>query len=396
MKSLCLVLALRVGSDSIRRCLESVKSSIGYWVICDGGLSDGARRVIQDVLGEIPGELVKTVWVDAAHNLKEALKLARGRGDYHLFLDPDMAVSVSDEFRRVLEADSYLVKLDGPEECWVERLVSDRHDWVYQGSAYPFVRAKTATRRERLHGLKIVRQGEREPDRSARKEEIELLKKDVERGINVARCAFYVAQCYREIGNIQQAIEWYERRSTMGGWAEEAWYSLYQVARLQQRMGISWMLVLNQYLRAYEFRPTRAEPLYHIARFYRESRQWHLGYLFSSAGYRIPYPDDLLFIDRAVYEYGLALEHALCCRELGRHDEAVEAAEKVLASASAPEDVRELAEGCLRARGVSGVGRTGLSRIADSQSPIANVEYAEGNGETVETVGAGEGVVAPG
>jgi len=138
-------------------------------------------------------------------------------------------------------------------------------------------------------------------------------------------------------------MEWYEHRARMGGWDEEVWYSLYQVARLQHRMGLAWALVLDAYLRAYSFRPTRLEPLYHVARFYRENEQFHLGYLFSRAVINAPYPEDLLFIERSTYEYELSLEYALCCQELGKIDEAIRASERVLACREAPEHVLKMA-----------------------------------------------------
>jgi tetratricopeptide (TPR) repeat protein len=382
-------MAARNDPALVNRTFASAKPFISHWLISHTGLAHGPSRTDGESLQGVPGTLKQVEWVSAAHNLTQALALAKGKADYYLILSPGMEVKVESEFRHDLKSDSYLLREEGATECWAERLVSDSHEWEYTGRVKSFIRSRTAKTRGKLHGISVIPHVDLAEAGEELKQGVYLLKEDLERGINVARCTFHLGGCYRDLGNLAQAIEWYEKRSTMGGWEEETWYSLYQVARLQQRMGISWILVLNQHLRAYEFRPMRAEPLYHIARFYRESRQWNLAYLFSSAGWELPYPDDLLFIDRAVYEYGLPLEHALCCRELGKHDEAVEAAEKVLASASAPEEVRELAEGCLKRKGVSGPMRR-QGRIADSQSPIANVEYVR-NGETVETVsGPGE------
>jgi hypothetical protein len=108
----------------------------------------------------------------------------------------------------------------------------------------------------------------------------------------------------------------------MGGWDEEVWYSLYQVARLQHRLGYAWPLVLAAYLRAYGFRPTRLEPIFHVAKFYRENGQYHIGHLFSRVVNEAPYPDDLLFIEKNIYDHELWLEYALCCERLGKQEEA--------------------------------------------------------------------------
>ena len=114
---------------------------------------------------------------------------------------------------------------------------------------------------------------------------------------------------------------------------------MYQIARLQHRLGMAWPLVLDAYLRAYGFRPARLEPLLHVARFYRENEQFHLGYLFSRAVIETPYPEDLLFIESSIYDYELWLEYALCCERLGNIGEAIRASERVLACAHAPDPV---------------------------------------------------------
>ena len=102
-------------------------------------------------------------------------------------------------------------------------------------------------------------------------------------------------------------------------------------------------VVLDAYLRAYAFRPTRIEPMYHVARFYRENGQYHLGYLFSRAVIDVPYATDILFIEESIYHYELPLEYAICCRQLSKHEEAIQGNDAIIASATAPENVRETA-----------------------------------------------------
>lgn len=340
-------MVVRNQATTLRESLRSVRPFIGHWKICNAGSADGIRGVIAESLAGIPGTLHESKWVSPGHNLGEALALAKGKADYHFLAEADIVIEVESEFRDKLEADSYLILEKGPLESWAERLVSDAHEWRFSRGARPFIRSRTGRSRDKLSGARIWRNGSAMVQRAELAEEIELLKAEFERGANVARCAFHLGESYRELGNLPLGIEWHEKRSTMAGWDEETWYSIYQVARLQERLGISWILVLNQYLRAYQFRSARAEPLYCIARFYRESGQHHLAYLFSSQGCGVPYPDDLLLVDRGIYEYLLPLEHALCCHELGKSDEAAQAATRVLASAATPAEIRAAAEGLL-------------------------------------------------
>ena len=103
-------------------------------------------------------------------------------------------------------------------------------------------------------------------------------------------------------------------------------------------------MVLNGYLAAYQFRPTRLEPLLPIVRFYRENGQAHLGHLFACPVVTAVYPDDILFIERRVYEYELPLEYARCCSTLGLASEAERMYARVLAAPALPEKIRMIAE----------------------------------------------------
>jgi len=215
--------------------------------------------------------------------------------------------------------------------------VSDRHEWRYIGPTHEYICSETGKTREKLSGVTVTHHSDGGARSDKYKRDIELLKRGLEKDPDNARYVFYLAQSYRDIGNLPQAIEWYEKRAPMGGWDEEVWYSLYQVARLQHRLGLAWALVLDAYLRAYSFRPTRLEPLYHVARFYRENEQFHLGHLFSRAVIDTPYPEDLLFIEKSIYLHDLPQEYALCCQQLGKRIEAVQARVGEVACPDAPD-----------------------------------------------------------
>ena len=64
MKTLCLNMIVKNESHVIKRCLDSVKPIIDYWVIFDTGSTDGTQRIIQEVLKDIPGQLHERPWVN--------------------------------------------------------------------------------------------------------------------------------------------------------------------------------------------------------------------------------------------------------------------------------------------------------------------------------------------
>src|SRR5271165_2538983 len=99
MPSVCLCMIVRNEAPVIRRCLESVKPMIDYWVIVDTGSTDGTQEIIKDYMKEIPGELFERPWQNFEHNRNEALTLARGKAEYVLIIDADDILIYDSDFR---------------------------------------------------------------------------------------------------------------------------------------------------------------------------------------------------------------------------------------------------------------------------------------------------------
>ncbi|HEY9173424.1 MAG TPA: glycosyltransferase [Verrucomicrobiae bacterium] len=302
MNTICLVMIVRNEAAVVQRCLDSIRPWINHWVICDTGSTDATPQIIEAALAGIPGELRREPWVNFGHNRTLALKHARGKADYHLLLDADMTLNVAAEFREDLADDVYLIRHEGDSDYWVERLVSDRHAWEYRGVTHEYIWSPTAASRSKLRALSVTHHEDGGCRADKYQRDIALLRRGLEVEPANSRYAFYLAQSYRDLGNFPQALEYYEQRAAMGGWDEEAWYSLYQVARLRQRLGYAWPLVLDAYLAAYQFRPSRREPLYHLARFCRKQGQPALAFLFARQAMEISYPEDILFVEKPVYE----------------------------------------------------------------------------------------------
>lgn len=301
----------------LRRCLASVKPYISHWVICDTGSTDGTQELARRELAGIPGEMFEDQWIHFGHNRTLSMQRAAGRANYHLLLDADMVLNVHEEFRHKLESDAYLLGFEGENDYHVVRLVSDRHHWEYKGATHEFVYSPTSGLPDKLREV-TVKHFEDGGSRAEKYErDITLLKEEVSSNTNNARAVFYLAQSYRDAGHAGEALKWYFKRTGMGGWNEEVWYSLYMIGWIQQCIGTTWPVCLAAYLQAFNYRPTRLEPIYQIAKFYREHKQYTLGLLYARLCQEIGYPDDCLFIERKIYEELLPREYEICCRELG-------------------------------------------------------------------------------
>jgi tetratricopeptide (TPR) repeat protein len=126
------------------------------------------------------------------------------------------------------------------------------------------------------------------------------------------RYHFYLAQSYFDSQQWEKAEKQYIRRAEMGGWPEEVYYSIYRMALCKAMMERPWPEIQQAFLDAYNFRPCRAEPLYHIAQVYRQKFNMPvLAYLFARAAADIPFPyQDILFVADAIYKYAILDEIA--------------------------------------------------------------------------------------
>jgi glycosyltransferase involved in cell wall biosynthesis len=308
----------------IERCLGSVRPLIDHWVVCDTGSADDTPERIAAALEGVPGELVRRPWVDFGHNRTEAVELARGTADYLLLLDADMVVEVGSGFDpEDLEADGYLLRYSGPLDYRQVLLVRGDLPWRYVGVTHEYLHADVPYSVERLDTLTLRHVADGANRERKLERDRDLLFGYLERHPDEPRARFYLAQSYFDLGAWDEAITWYERRLEVPGWEEETWYARYRIALAKLQRGDPWPEVLDAFLRVYQARPGRLEPLYVLARHYREAGEHRLAHLLSRPIVDAVYPSDVLFVEQEVYRYLLAFEHAICCYWVGDHAEAI-------------------------------------------------------------------------
>lgn len=332
----------------IARCLGSVRSLIDSWCIVDTGSTDGTQAIVRDIMADIPGELHERPWTDFAHNRSEALELARATGEtFSLLLDADDTLEVPAGFvMPELTADSLIIDFHfGGMRYRRAALFANRLPWTYRGVVHEFPHCAEA--KTQGHLSLIIHVG----NDGARRQDPLKYHKDaavLERALTteqdpflVARYTFYLGQSWRDAGEPTKAIAAYRQRADMGGWQEEVYVSLLNIARMKEALGHSD--ALRAYMNAVEVSDTRAEAVYKVAHLWRMNQNYPMAYRMARIGVARPIPADGLFVETWVYEYGLLDELAVSAYWCGHYRESVDACEILLSEGKGPDRDRYIA-----------------------------------------------------
>jgi hypothetical protein len=347
--AICLNMIVRNEAHIVHEALDSVAPYISSWVIVDTGSDDGTQDLIRNHMARlgIPGELHERPWRNFGHNRTEALTLAQGHGDYIWVMDADDTVVGTPDFSQ-LDADIYWLHI-GQEHSlafWRPQLFRDglavRYVGVVHERACWDYDSCVDVRLEGSYHIEARSLGARSQDPQKYARDRDLLLAEVERNPDDARSVYFLAQSYYRLGDFASARKWYARRVEMGGFPEEVYYALFRIAESLWKVGAPWPDIQDACLRAWEFRPTRAEPLYQIACLCRLDKRYRLGHLFAQRAAEIPFPEqDRLLVSTDVYAWRATDEQAVCASWIGKHAEAFTLWRRVLARPDIPDGDRQ-------------------------------------------------------
>lgn len=347
-KTICLNMIVKNESSVICRCLASIKPYIDYWVIVDTGSSDNTQYIIKEFMKDIPGDLHERPWVNFAHNRNQALEFAKGKADYILIIDADETLAFDPDFKLpLLDKDFYYITTEfGGTKYGRVQLVNNHLDWRWEGVLHEVIHTSTAKTSDSLVGVKnVVRSdGARSQDPRKYHKDAEVLEKALLEDPNNSRYQFYLAQSYRDAGEHEKALKNYEKRIAMGGWDQELYWSKLQVARLQEALKMPPEVVIEGYYNAFNYRPSRSEPLYGLATYYRNQGKFAEGYNVAKRGLMLPAATDILFVEKWIDDWGMLLEYSISAYWIENYIEALLSSKLMLANPTIPQGVRECVE----------------------------------------------------
>ncbi len=312
-KHIILLLMVKNESRIIERCLEAALPHVDATAVLDTGSADDTIAIVQRVLSASgkPGRVAQHPFDDfgrsRTRSFKEAQALCAQMGwdpehTYALAVDADMVLVPSPEFRQypfthngyhVMQANSSL-------KYYNTRLMKCAHGWTCVGATHEYWAGGPVEKipYEVLH-IDDRNDGGCKADKFER--DVRLLTAEIEAEPNNVRAHFYLGQSLKDLGRPDEAIRYFKRRIQLGGWHEEVWHAHYQIGKCYEQKGD--VMQMERWMnKAFDVYPRRAEPLYHLCRYFREHSHHYKAYHYYLKGRNIPYPhDDLLFVENHVY-----------------------------------------------------------------------------------------------
>jgi glycosyltransferase involved in cell wall biosynthesis len=372
--TLCMI--VKNEATIIERCLESVKPFVTRYEIVDTGSTDGTQDVIRKFMGDTPGNVHDRSWKEFDGSRTEAIDIARketdGRG-WLLLIDADEVLSLGKDFDLPDGFDCYDSLVTRCEECvrWKRpTFIRANKPWFFEMPRHEglYCREHAPTCPTPAVGCFILslpdgaRAQESEHTRFLR--DAKILEEWLKSHPGHSRCQHYLAQSYRDAatgkqpldrGAMQQAVTHYLRRASMPVFPMEQFSALYRAALCMESCGYPWERVQDTLLRAWNMRPSRAEPLHHLAVYHRGQQQYALAEAFARRASVIPMTSDIFpDVDVSVYSWRAKEELAVALTYLGGHAEALALNREIIEIAHVPDRPRIQANLDMCARIVGG------------------------------------------
>lgn len=287
-----LVTMTKNGMEKLPRLFASVLGLVSLAVILDTGSTDGTQEWLRQQKF-FPVELHEYPFTNFQDSRNMLMAFAQGKAEWLLLLDDDMELNFSVGYPDVvkqLKGDAMLMKHVEGIVYWVTRFVRGDKHWEYRGVTHEYLVGGNASL-PKFEGVEILHHFNHGPEKFER--DLRLLTADIARDPEDPRTIFYIANTLRDMGKIGPAIRFYCMRANMLGWDEEVYVSKYEAARLaEDPMAME---------KAWESRPSRAEPAAWLALFWR-GRNEKMYEKWEAIRSKIPMSNDALFVIPQAYE----------------------------------------------------------------------------------------------
>jgi tetratricopeptide (TPR) repeat protein len=310
-----IILNLMIKNESkiIERCLDRALEYVDAISILDTGSTDNTVDVCNKYLEKCgkPYKVSIEPFKNFGYNRTISFQKARdlcneqkwdGSKTYAMAVDADMIIKPSPEFKdfKMTLPGYNCIQQNGSLKYFNTRFMRCNFNWKCVGSTHEYWSGDPTDKIPiEVFFIDDINDGGCKSDKFER--DVRLLTEELKEDPNNGRAHFYLAQSLKDSGNPKSAIKHYKKRIQIGGWEEEVWYSFYQIGKCYKDLKDiekmeCWMV------KAWKRRPWRAEPLYFLTNYFRETSEHYKSYYYMLKGKAISFPkDDVLFIEHHIY-----------------------------------------------------------------------------------------------
>ena len=305
----------RDNQDTIEEMMDSCKPIIDGVIACDTGSTDKTVEIIETWCkkNNLPCTVYQDAWVNFGYNRTRMMQYCEQvEGvDYVLVMDTDETLVITEDYDRSLHKEDCIM-IDTPGEHYTyprDRIFKNYLGWQWKGAAHEFPHSSLMKTKARDRSLKLILRPKPPGYLKHIKRNLDLLLEDLKQNPDDSRTLFYVGTSYRDLGDIENARKYLQKRvEQQQSWQEERFYAMYVLAVMSANKK-EYQRAENEYLLAHELRPNRAEPLYNLAKMCNEQGQRNKAIMFLEKAKDLEKPiHESIFLEEPIYDYMIDFE----------------------------------------------------------------------------------------
>lgn len=312
--SLGLCCIVKNESNNIRDMLDSIYTLIDYFLIVDTGSDDNTKRIVSNFLIEkgLDGAILEHPFVNFEDARNFALNSIKDKCDYSFTIDGDEKLIIEsgyDEDKiidQLVKYDCGNVKVKYSGISFTRRSFwNNSKNFYYKYPVHEILNCDEKINEGSINGLYIDADNDKQFNAKYKYSyHAQLLEDYIFKGGLDPRCAFYLAQSYKDSGQYKESLKWYEIRAGIReGFGEEIYYSRYMVGNLKCELGYSLDDIINDYVRCFDLDDMRCEHIHKLIGLFEANSRYGSAVAMRSLlpKYTNPFPHKSLFIDEALY-----------------------------------------------------------------------------------------------
>jgi len=345
-------LMVRDVASRVRVSIDSIRGAVDALLVYDTGSVDNTKEVIREACKENEITLYEHEgpWVNFEVCRNKMLQIAGGYKEYVylLLLDSEDELVNGDVFRTFIVNQSLR---PNPEPCFFiklrwkngitsitennfQRLVRNNYGFAYKGVVHEYIYSTQCVvqRAPFINTFWLFQDRTLNPSKDRFVRDRDLLLAEHERDPDESRTIFYLAQTYRSIGDVENALKYYALYCTKDIPVDKEYpfQAHLNKAQLMMQLNHSWPDVQQAFLSAYKIIP-RVEALLPIAWHYRAQDDFHTSYIYVSMACKLDYPTSYLFVDRNAYLFDRWALMSIVAYYVGQISEGLHACKQALA-----------------------------------------------------------------